>query len=62
MVDSYPNFFHIAEHMLSAYPKMGIHGFIQSFPELQNKWGSSNGHNTLGHSMQTDYHRRIQLF
>jgi hypothetical protein len=40
---------------------MGIHGFVQSFLELQNKLCSSIKHDPLGHSMQTDYPRHIQL-
>jgi hypothetical protein len=42
--------------------QMGIHGLVQSFPELQNNIDSSSGHNLLGHSMQTDYPRPTQLY
>jgi hypothetical protein len=41
--------------------QMGIHGLVQPFPEFLNKLGSSIGHNPLGHSMQTNNPRHIQL-
>jgi hypothetical protein len=41
--------------------QLGIHGFVQSFPKLQNKFGSSIRHNPLKYSLQTGYPRHIQL-
>jgi hypothetical protein len=41
--------------------QMGIQGFIQPFPELQNNLGFSIRHNPHGHSMETDYPITIQL-
>jgi hypothetical protein len=40
---------------------MGVQGFVQPFPELRNRLGSSIGHNLSGHSMQIDYPKHIQL-
>jgi hypothetical protein len=42
--------------------QMVVQGFVQPFPELWNKLGFFNGHNPLGHSMQTDYPGHIQLY
>jgi hypothetical protein len=42
--------------------QMGVQGSVQSFPELQNKLGSSSGHNPNGHSMQIGYLRPIQPY
>jgi hypothetical protein len=39
----------------------GIHGLMQSFPELQSKLGSSIEYNPLGKSMLTNYPIYIQL-
>jgi hypothetical protein len=41
--------------------QLGIQGFMQAHPELQNKLGPFSGHNPLGHSMRTDYPTAIQL-
>jgi hypothetical protein len=41
--------------------QMGVQGFVQPFLELQNKLGTSSKHHLLGHSMQRDYPRHIQL-
>jgi hypothetical protein len=41
--------------------QLGIHGLVQSFLELQKKFGSSSEHNPLGHCIKTNYPRRIQL-
>jgi hypothetical protein len=40
---------------------MGIQGFMQPFPELQNNLSFSIGHNPHGYSMETDYPRHIIL-
>jgi hypothetical protein len=39
----------------------GIHGLMQPVLELQSELGPSNRHDPLGHSMQIDYPRHIQL-
>jgi hypothetical protein len=41
--------------------QMGVQDFVQPFVEHRNKFGTSSKHNLLGHSMQTDYPRHIQL-
>jgi hypothetical protein len=41
---------------------LGEYRWIQViYPKTSNKLGSSSGHNPLGPSMKTDYHRHIQL-
>jgi hypothetical protein len=42
--------------------QMGIQGFMQAFPELQNNFGSSIGHNPQGYSIEINYPRHIQLY
>jgi hypothetical protein len=42
--------------------QMGVQGFVQPFPEHQNKLSSYSGHNLLGHYMQTSYPRHMLLY